>query len=154
MRSLIRLPCLLVGCSSSECHRWAGSDGVGMLSVYIPILTRFADDDSAPPRIRKHVFKALSSAIRHHAAEGVAEEPLPMDESIMLGLTHKSRSVRLAAGCAYSVVDLLQSSQSHSDTRWSSPYGCMSWLARMLLPGKENTSSIRAIACCHQLPKS
>ncbi|VDB97094.1 unnamed protein product [Peniophora sp. CBMAI 1063] len=100
LRSLIDLPCLLVGCSSSECHRWAGSDGVSMLSVYIPILSRFAADDSAPPRIRKQVFKALSTAIRHHAAEGVAEKPLPMDESIMLALTHKSRPVRLAAGHA------------------------------------------------------
>lgn len=98
LKALVDLPCLVLGCAKSECHRWSGADGVSMLSVYVPLLRRFPDDDSAQPSVRKLLYKALASAVRHNALGGVAEGPLPMDESIIIALSNKNRSVRLAAG--------------------------------------------------------
>ncbi|KZV76007.1 hypothetical protein PENSPDRAFT_570505 [Peniophora sp. CONT] len=91
----------------SECHRWAGSGGVSMLSVYTPLLLRVPDEDGVNPSVRKLAHKALASAIRHQAPDTVAEGPLAMGEAIMNALSSKNRSVRLAAGRALAECVLL-----------------------------------------------
>ena len=98
LKSLAALPCIILGCTTSECRRWNDADGVNVFSMYMPLLGRFPDNDGTHPSVRKLAYRALASVIRHNAPQTVTEEHLPVPESVMIALTSSNRSIRLAAG--------------------------------------------------------
>lgn len=107
-----RLPCLLTLCSGEDCSAFRKEDGPPTVHHYVPVLVSLlrGEDDEVNPLVKRKVFQAMRSILRHRNEEDPGSETMDV---IFQGLVDTDRSTRLQAGYIVSISMPLDPANGH-----------------------------------------